>query len=73
MLNSILLVDIVLCSKFPGTKFIGNKCFDMRLSVARQAIMQQTVVSLGGTETILAGMRNHGEDPKVIELGIYPY
>ena len=27
----ILLIKIVLCSKFPWTKFINNKCFDMKL------------------------------------------
>ena len=31
----ILLIKIVLCSKFPGTKFINYKCFDMRANSAR--------------------------------------
>jgi len=36
------------------------------LMISGKAIMQQTVVSLGGTEAILAGMRNHNEDRKVL-------
>ena len=30
-----LLIQIVLCTKFPWTKFINYKCFDMRLPLTR--------------------------------------